>query len=297
MTQSATARIGLIGLGEAGGAIASGLAELGVAIVGYDARADAPAVLATAERAGVTMAGSVAELVAAVDVVMCLTKAAAAVPVARAAAAELLARHVYADLNSASPEVKRAAASAVEHTGAQFADVAIMAAVLPHRHLVPMVVSGSGAKAFSDQVRPFGMHAEVLGDRVGQASAVKMYRSLLVKGIEALVFECALGASAEGALDRVLESMAGSLPFGDWAELATYLMGRSVAHGERRAAELREVAATLDETGIDPALANAAAARLEWVAARGLQARFAGGDPRDYQEILDALHEWEPDGA
>jgi len=151
-----------------------------------------------------------------------------------------------------------------------------------------MLVSGCGAKAFSDQVSPFGMNAEVLGDRVGQASAVKMYRSLLIKGIEALVFECAIGASAEGALDRVLESMTGSLPFGDWAELATYLMGRTVAHGDRRAAELREVAATLEEAGIDPSLANAAAARLEWVAARGLEGQFAGAD---YQEILDALHE------
>jgi hypothetical protein len=82
--------------------------------------------------------------------------------------------------------------------------------------------------------------------------------------------------------------MAGSLPFGDWAELATYLMGRTVAHGDRRAAELREVAATLEEAGIDPSLANAAAARLEWVAARGLEGQFAGAD---YQEILDALHE------
>lgn len=288
MTRPGPARIGLIGLGEAGGAIASGLAESGVAIVGYDVRADTPAIRATAERAGVTLAGSVAELVAAVDVVMCLTKAAAAVPVARMAAAELSARHVYADLNSASPAVKRGAAAAVEPTGARFADVAVMAAVPPRRHLVPMLVSGCGAKAFSDQVSPFGMNAEVLGDRVGQASAVKMYRSLLIKGIEALVFECAIGASAEGALDRVLESMTGSLPFGDWAELATYLMGRTVAHGDRRAAELREVAATLEEAGIDPSLANAAAARLEWVAARGLEGQFAGAD---YQEILDALHE------
>jgi 3-hydroxyisobutyrate dehydrogenase-like beta-hydroxyacid dehydrogenase len=291
MTQPAPARLGLIGLGEAGGAIASGLAEQGVAVVGYDARADAPEVLAVTEQAGVTRAGSVAELVAAVDVVLCLTKAAAAVPVARAAAAELSARHVYADLNSASPGVKRAAAAAVEHTGAQFADVAIMAAVPPHRHLAPMLVSGGGAQAFSDQVSRFGMRAEVLGDRVGQASAVKMYRSLLIKGLEALVFECALGAGPEGALDRVLASMAGSLPFDDWAELATYLMGRTVAHGARRAAELREVAATQAETGIDPALAAAAAARLEWVAAHGLGARFAGRPPRDYQEILDALPE------
>ena len=284
-------RLGLIGLGEAGGAIAAGLAEHGVTVAGYDARADAPAVQAVAARAGVSLAGSVAELVAAVDVVLCLTKAGVAVAVAQEAAAQLSARHVYADLNSASPGVKRAAAAAVEPTGARFADVAVMAAVPPHRHRVPMLVSGGGAKAFREQVSQVGMRAEVLGDRVGQASAVKMYRSLLIKGLEALIFECALGAGPEGALDQVLASMAGSLPFDDWPALATYLMGRTVAHGDRRAAELREVAATQAGAGLEPALAAAAAARLEWVAARGLTARFADRPPRDYQEILDALSE------
>ena len=135
------------------------------------------------------------------------------------------------------------------------------------------------------------MRAVLLGDRVGQASAVKMYRSLLIKGLEALIFECALGAGPEGALDRVLASMTGSLPFDDWPELATYLMGRTMAHGDRRAAELREVAAALAAAGLDPALAAAAAARLEWVAGRGLGPRFGRQPPRDYQEILDALFE------
>lgn len=288
MKQPATARLGVIGLGEAGGAIASGVAEQGFSVFGYDTRADAPAF---ADRAGVTLAGSVQELVATADVVLCLTKASAAVAVARAAVAALSSRHVYADLNSASPEVKRAAAAVVEPTGARFADVAIMAAAPPHRHVVPMLASGGGARAFSDQVSQFGMRAEVLGERVGQASAVKMYRSLLIKGIEALVLDCALGADAEGALDRVLASMDGSLPFDDWDKLATYLLGRTVAHGDRRAAELREVAATQAEAGLDASLAAAAAARLEWVAARGLGARFADGLPRHYQEILEALHE------
>jgi 3-hydroxyisobutyrate dehydrogenase-like beta-hydroxyacid dehydrogenase len=284
-------RLGLIGLGEAGGAIAAGLAEQGVTVAAYDARADTPAVQAAAARAGVTLAGSVADLVAGVDVVLSLTKAGVAVAVAQEAAPALSARHVYADLNSASPAVKRAAAAAVEPSGALFADVAVMAAVPPHRHRVPLLVSGGGAAAFTEQVNRLGMRAEVLGDRVGQASAVKMYRSLLIKGLEALIFECALGAGPEGALDRVLASMTGSLPFDDWPELATYLMGRTVAHGDRRAAELREVAATQAEAGLDPALAAAAAARLEWVAGRGLGPRFGHRPARDYQEILDALFE------
>lgn len=289
---TAPARLGLIGFGEAGSAIAAGLAETGVTgVIAFDVRGDDSAVQAAAASAGVKLAGSLPDLVAAADVVICLTKAAVAVPVAEAAAAALRPGQVYADLNSASPQVKRDAAAAVQPSGALFADVAVMAAVPPHRHRVPLLVSGPGAAAFGAAAAGLGMAAEVLGDRVGQASAVKMYRSLLMKGLEALVLDCALGAGAEDAGDRVFASMAGSLPFGDWAELAGYLMGRTVLHGSRRAAELREVGATLTEAGVDPALALAAAQRLEWAAGLGLRERFGGHPPAAYQEIVTAIRE------
>jgi 3-hydroxyisobutyrate dehydrogenase-like beta-hydroxyacid dehydrogenase len=285
-------RLGLIGLGEAGSAIAAGLAGQGVAgVTAFDIRADDPTVRASADLAAVTLAGSLPELVASADVLLCLTKAAGAVAVASAAAASLHRGQIYADLNSASPQVKRAAAAFIEPTGAYFADVAVMAAVSPHRHRVPLLVSGPGAAAFGRAAAQLGMTAEVLGGRVGQASAVKMYRSLLIKGLEALVFDCALGAGAEGAADRVFESMAGSLPFDDWIELAGYLMGRTVAHGSRRAAELREVGSTLTEAGVDPALALAAAQRLDWVAGLGLKDKFAGRAAAGYQEILAEIRE------
>jgi 3-hydroxyisobutyrate dehydrogenase-like beta-hydroxyacid dehydrogenase len=286
-------RSGLIGLGEAGSAIAAGLAEQSAAgIVGFDVRPDAPSARA-AERAGVRMAGSASAVVAACDVVLCLTQADAAVTAARDAAAALTPDHLYADLNSASPKLKQAVAEVVEQAGTRFVDGAVMAAVLPRRHRVPILASGSGAAAFRGAVTPLGMDVEVLGARAGQASAVKMYRSLLVKGLEALVFECALGAERYGATERVFASMAASLPFDDWSELASYLMGRTVAHGARRAEELRQVADTLESSGIDAMLARAAAARLQWAADRLPPERARDGPLTGYRAIIAALGDGE----
>jgi len=291
MTRPGPARIGLIGLGEAGGAIASGLAESGVAIVGYDVRADTPAIRATAERAGVTLAGSVAELVAAVDVVMCLTKAAAAVPVARMAAAELSARHVYADLNSVSPGLKQSLAKIIDATGARFVEVAVMSAVPPHGHKVPMLTGGPAASEFAERLTPFGMKIEVGAAQVGSAAATKMCRSVMIKGIEALLTECVLGATRYGADERVFSSLGESLPGIDWAKLATYMVGRVVMHGERRAREMEEVAETLRSAGVDPIMAEATVRRMDWSAQMNLKSRFGGKDPASYQEFAEVVSE------
>jgi 3-hydroxyisobutyrate dehydrogenase-like beta-hydroxyacid dehydrogenase len=268
-----TARLGIIGIGEAGAAIAAGLRdEHGVTAAGYDARGGDAAVRGRAEAAGVRMVGSLGELAAAADVLLCLTSAKVAVAVADAVAPHLRASHVYADWNSASPQVKRDLAATVTATGASFVDGAVMAAVPPLRHRVPVLLSGDGAERLCAAVDGLRMDLEVLGPEPGQASAVKMFRSLLVKGLEALLLECAVGAHAYGATERVLSSMNGTLPTDDWRELASYLLGRTVVHGARRAEELRQVARTLDEIGLEPLLADAGARRLQWFADLGLPA-------------------------
>jgi 3-hydroxyisobutyrate dehydrogenase-like beta-hydroxyacid dehydrogenase len=282
--------IGLIGLGEAGTAIAAGLNEEARAqVVGYDPRQADPTVRAAAEQAGVMLLDSVTAVVEAAEIVISLTKANVAVRVAEDAAPALTARHIYADYNSSSPEVKRAVAATVAQTGARFVDGAVMSAVPPKRHRVPVLASGDGADDFGVFATGLGMEVEVIGDEPGQASAVKMFRSLLVKGLEALVLECAVGAHRHGIDGRVFASMPGDLPVDDWTELASYLIGRTVVHGERRAAELREVAATLADAGVAPLLAEAGAARLQWAADQGLRERFGGQPPLDYTTVLEAL--------
>jgi 3-hydroxyisobutyrate dehydrogenase len=132
-------------------------------------------------------------------------------------------------------------------------------------------------------------------DQIGRAAAVKMFRSVIYKGLEALIFECVLGASQYGAEPRVFASLAESIPGVDWKALADYMVGRVVVHGERRAREMEEVARTLEELGIEPIMAAATARRMDWAAKLDLRDHFqettAGGFPKSYQEVLDAMQE------
>lgn len=285
-----TARFGIIGVGEAGSAIAAGLREAGAdTVLGYDSRADDPVVAGRAAAAGLPLVGSLAELTARADLLTCLTSATSALAVATSVAPHLEHRHVYSDWNSASPQLKMRVAAIVRPTGARFVDGAVMAAVPPHRHQVPVLLSGDGAEEFASAVYGLGMRLEVLGTEPGAASAVKMFRSLLVKGLEALILECVVGAHEFGAAKRVLDSMNGSLPMGDWDELASYLIGRTVRHGARRAEELRQVAVTLADAGVEPMLAEAGARRLQWLVDLGLGSDVAGDAPATYHTVLDRI--------
>jgi 3-hydroxyisobutyrate dehydrogenase-like beta-hydroxyacid dehydrogenase len=284
-----TSRIGLIGVGEAGAAIAAGLHEEHArSVAAFDARGGEPEVRSRAERAGIDLAGSLEALAASSDVVICLTSAKVAVAVARDMVPFLTAEHVYTDWNSASPQLKCEVAEVVAPSGARFADGAVMAAVPAHRHRVPVLLSGDGAPALQQALAGMDMQLEVLGPEPGQASAVKMFRSLLVKGLEALLLECAVGANAYGATHRVLESMTGSLPTQDWPELAAYLLQRTVAHGERRAEELRQVARTLEDVGLEPLLADAGARRLQWFVDLDVTGGVASHE-LDYPGVLSAI--------
>ena len=133
------------------------------------------------------------------------------------------------------------------------------------------------------------MVIEVGSAEVGSAAATKMCRSIIVKGIEALLTECVLGATRYGADERVFSSLGESLPGIDWAEMATYMVGRVVVHGERRAREMEEVAETLRSAGVEPIMAEATVRRMDWSAQIGLKARFGGEDPQSYQEFAEVV--------
>jgi 3-hydroxyisobutyrate dehydrogenase-like beta-hydroxyacid dehydrogenase len=137
---------------------------------------------------------------------------------------------------------------------------------------------------------PYGMRMDVVStDQIGRAAAVKMFRSVIYKGLEALIFECVLGASQYGAEPRVFESLNESFPGLDFQKLADYMVGRVVIHGERRAREMEEVAATLRGLGIEPMMAEATVRRMDWAAGLDLKSRFGGEFPKTYKEVLDAI--------
>jgi 3-hydroxyisobutyrate dehydrogenase-like beta-hydroxyacid dehydrogenase len=286
-----TTAIGVIGLGEAGAAIAAGLQETGQAkVVGFDVRLDVPAVRERAERSGIGLATSLADLAASTDVILCLTHASTALSVAESIAEHLTDEHVYSDWNSGGPKLKEDVARVVTATGAGFVDGAVMAAVPGPRHEVPVLLSGAAAARFVAVTAGLGMNLEVVGERPGQASAVKMLRSLLVKGLEAVILECLVAARRYGAEERVLSSMNGSLPMNDWSELASYLTTRTYLHSRRRAEELGQVAATLREAGVEPMVAAGCERRLLWMADLEFD-RSGTPKPQGYADVITRVEE------
>jgi len=152
-------------------------------------------------------------------------------------------------------------------------DVAVMGAVAPTLHKVPCLAGGPGAEAFLPIARALGMRIEFVSAQVGQASAIKMFRSIMIKGLEALFLESMLAASEYGVEARVLASLKETYPALDWEKLSGYMIERVVSHGRRRAAEMREVAATLEEIGLAPLMAGATAERQQWLAELGVSAK------------------------
>ena len=286
--------IGFVGFGEAGFTIANGLRGAGVEqIAAFDIATHSndrgPQIRDRAAKSGTMLVASSSELASRADVIFSTVTSASSLDAARQTAPFLQSRHTYADLNSVSPALKREIADVVSGTGAAFVEAAVMAPVQPYGHRVPMLLGGSAAPAFAAMMSPVGMRMQVLTPEIGTAAAVKMCRSIVVKGLEALLCECVLGASQYGADGHVFASLNESFPGIDWKKLADYTIGRVVVHGERRAREMEEVAETLRAIGVDPIMAEATARRQDWSAQVGLRSQFGPEGPKSYAEVLDVL--------
>ncbi len=224
--------------------------------------------------------------------VLSLVTADQALGAATTAAASVSRDAIFCDLNSVSPATKQAAAAKIERTGSRYVDVAIMAPVNPSRLAVPLLLSGQAAGEAQHQLTALGFtNCRVVGQQVGQASAVKMIRSVIVKGIEALTAEAMLAADAAGVVGEVLASLDGSDRRLSWSERADYNFDRMMVHGLRRAAEMDEVAATLESLGVEPLLTRGTAERQRELGRLGLQPA-AGLDAK-----LDQLRQRKVDAA
>lgn len=274
--------IGFIGFGEAGFHLAKGLREAGAGqIFAYD--------IDTGDRvraraSHVRLVESSEAIASACDILFSTVTASSASDAARQTAPYLEARHFYADLNSVSPAVKQSIGCTVSARGARFVEVAVMSPIPPYNHRAPMLLGGENAPALIELLAPFGMRLEFVGPSIGTASATKMCRSIIVKGLEALLCECVLGSSQYGAKERVFASLAETFPGVDWNKLADYMIGRVVEHGERRAREMEEVAETLRSIGVDPFMAEATVRRMDWSAQLGLKQV-----PKTSGEFVDAV--------
>lgn len=254
--------VAIIGFGEAGTIFASDLADK-VQINVWDLKFVGPernAMLAKAEQAGVTPAASLAAAIADAQLIFSLVTADSALMLAQEAAPLLTQRQTFLDFNSVAPETKRSAERAVTQRQGNYLDVAVMAPVPPARLRTPLLLGGKEAERVAAQLRLWGCHAQALSDRVGDVSAIKMCRSVMIKGLEALTTECLTAARRYGVEEAVLDSLHASFPSLGWhGELADYLISRVAQHGRRRSEEMREVVKTLQDVALSGTMSQAIA--------------------------------------
>jgi 3-hydroxyisobutyrate dehydrogenase-like beta-hydroxyacid dehydrogenase len=295
---SSHATIGFVGFGEAAYHLTRGLREAGLrGFVAYDIHTHTPGrgekIRARAEETETRLLESNTELARAAEWIWSTVTSDQAAVAASQNAPHLTAAHLYADLNSVSPAVKQSIARTIAASGARFVEIAMMAPVPPYCQKVPILAGGPAVEEFAERMTPYGMNVQVVSHQVGTAAATKMFRSIMVKGMEALITECVLGAGRYGAEEGVFASLAESYPGIDWKAMADYMIGRVVEHGERRAREMEEVAETLQSIGIEPIMAEATARRMEWSAKAGLKQHFRGDPPKSYRDFLEAVAELE----
>ena len=256
--------IALIGFGEVGTILAEDLGAAGCTVVFYDLKLDDPrardAMLERAARANARAASSLADALHRAPLVFSVVTAEQSLAAATAAAAHLQAGQTFIDMNSVSPQTKQASAARVQQSGAAYVEAAVMAPVPPQRLRVPVLLGGANAPQIEAQLNALGMRTEAVADTIGYASAVKLCRSIMIKGMEALCVQSMLAARQFGVQDRVLASLHASFPGIGWdSGYEGYLIGRVLEHGKRRSEEMREAAAMLEGLKMDGGLANSIA--------------------------------------
>ncbi|MEO7546797.1 MAG: DUF1932 domain-containing protein [Ramlibacter sp.] len=288
--------IGLIGYGEVGKTFSAGLqGKPGVEAthawdLKFAAAATRDAETAHAAQAGVTAASSLQGLCAASDLVISAVTASSTLAVAQEAALHIRPGSLFLDLNSASPGTRRQAAALINAVGAHYVEAGVMTSVPPYGIKVPMLLGGARAAELAQLLAAWGMDAKAVSEKLGVASAIKMCRSVMIKGLEALVIESYTTAREYGVEDQLLPTLAETFPSIDWSKQGAYFFMRVAQHGRRRAEEMRESANTVREAGFEPFMAAATAGKQQWMADQAAGGVFEGlaRDAR-WQDYADRL--------
>ena len=287
-------KLGYIGYGEAAYAMSCGIAELGLPDLVQAACSRTFSYKGKPEEAGVVRCSSYEELAAMCDTIFCMTPNTAAVPTARAMAPFLKPGQLYADLSSAAPKLMEEAAEIIEKSGALFADAAMLDGLPKFRNKVNIVVSGTGADEFLKRTAAFLPNVEKVGEKPGEASAIKMLRSLYTKAHLAIAFDMIEGAAAYGVEDYVMQSLAETM---DGKDFITGMNGRisgGIIHAARRADELEMAAGMLEDAGLDPGLTLAAAEKLRDIGRLDLKNKITGERPKTWKGALEWIKKVRP---
>ena len=262
-------QIALIGYGEVGRILAEDLRAQGHAVLVHDLKLGSEAGNPLREHAaaiGAALAASHADAVRGAELVISAVTASQTVPVAQTCAASLCSGAFFLDLNSASPGAKIEAARLINAHAGCYVEAAVMTSIPPYRIKVPLLLGGPDAAALQPVLAALGFVPQVVSDQLGVASATKMCRSIMIKGLEAMVIESFTTARHYGVEDAVIASLAETYPAIDWEKQGAYCFQRVIEHGRRRSEEVREVAVTVREAGLVPHSAAGTAERQAWVA-------------------------------
>ena len=262
-------KIALIGYGEVGKILAEDLRARGLAVAAHDLKLAGEAGEPMREHAllhGVTLTESHVAAVLGAELVISAVTASQAVAVAEAAAPGIGRGAFFLDFNSASPGAKGRAAALIDQAGGRFVEGAVMTSIPPYRMKVPLLLGGPDAAALAPKLGELGFAARVSSPKIGVASATKMCRSVMIKGLEAMVIESFTAARHYGVEDAVIASLRETFPGIDWEKQASYFFQRVIEHGRRRSEEMREAAVTVAESGLTPWSAAGTAERQAWVA-------------------------------
>jgi 3-hydroxyisobutyrate dehydrogenase-like beta-hydroxyacid dehydrogenase len=288
------APIGFLGFGEAGFHLARGLRGAGAPpLVAFDIKAphgtEDDRIRTYAAETGTRLVDTPRALAQHARVILSVVTAASAHDAAKNLASDLTADHLYVDLNSVSPATKQQIAAAIGVGAGRFVEGAIMAPVSSGDHRVPILLNGAWASELRSVMSPYRMRLDVMDGPTGAAAAVKMCRSIVIKGLEALLLECSLAAGEYGAADRVYDSLAETYPGMDWRKLSNYMIGRVLEHGARRAREMEAVAQALRAAGIEPLMAEATARVQDWETTLRSDGRLSGPRPETVERLLTLL--------
>ncbi len=287
--------LAFIGFGEAAKAFLDGWrSETAVTPFVYDIKTGnaptAPQKRAEYEAYAVNGCLSAGEAAGQAGAIVSLVTASSAHDAARAAAPFITPGTLFFDGNSCAPQTKVKSAEIIEAAGGRYVDLAIMAPVHPRRHKTPMLIAGPHAQAAKALTDRLGMAAQIQDGPVGAASAIKMTRSIMIKGLEALVCECVLAARKQGIDHLIIPSLEDTFPGFGWEKRAAYMLERVMTHGRRRADEMREVTLTVDLLG-EGLQGDMARSTVHWQQVIGdLQLKAAdAANPNDYRDLADMI--------
>lgn len=287
-------KIGFVGFGEAAYYISIGLKEQGVSgIIGFDVMyKDAERgklIKKRAAEAGVQLLDSLRQVAENSDVLFVAVPSSNTHDVCIKVSKYLRAGMIYADVTASTPELKQKIWQVIKNKGVLFSDFAMMGPLPLNRHKVPVFASGNGTQALIDLMSPFGMIIKKVGEEPGEASAIKLIRSIYMKGVAALMIEMLQASEYYNVSERVISSVADTINSTDFVSTMNRLVTGTAIHSKRRSDELKGSIQMLDEMGLDCSMSKAAKNKHDLITAAGLSEAFSGMTPKNWIDVVKAL--------